>query len=118
MWAIDVYLEELVSRAQECLVPSAAGLCHDVIEHCIAHPSWRRNDNRTKRRIRIRYVPEERGVEGRVELSEALFVRRGACRDLAGDGNFEALEDDRHVFRQETEYRSPCTGTVNRCAVR
>lgn len=120
VWTINVHLKELVPHAQESFVPSAARLRHDVVQDRIAHPPWRCDHDSAKRGTGVGDVSEEGCVEGRVELGESFLMCGGASCNLASYGDLEALQDDRHMFRQEAKYRSACVGAVNyyapRCA--
>jgi hypothetical protein len=56
---VHMYAQELLPRAQQCLVTGLCRLRHDVIEHGVAHPSRARDDDRAKGGVRIWDMPQK-----------------------------------------------------------
>ena len=62
-----------------------------IIERGIAHSPGARDDDRTKGRVRIWHMLQERLVEHIVEASEALLVCCSGSCTLARDWNVNTL---------------------------
>jgi hypothetical protein len=105
VWTIHMYAHELLPGTEQRLVSCLGRLGHNIIEDGIPHPSGARDDDRTKSRVRVWDVPQERLVEGVIKTRQALFVGRRRASALARYRDLDALEHDGHVLREKTKRR-------------